>query len=428
MTYTAGTGISIDASDVISNTGVLSVLGSTNIGVSTASGAVTLSVQGTVPSAGISSNLFGGNVGSLPFQTSSSTTAMLPPGNEGEVLTIQNGIPSWTTSALANLKAGNGISISNGIVSNTGIVNVVGTPQQISAINIDGVISLSLPQPLSQSSSPTFISVTLGTTPISSYMKNGSLAVGGSKNGYCGFEFTSSYGSRSLLISTSNTPTSGLFNTAQNSWDWQFTGGTLTVGTVPAQNIGKGTAPISITGNAGSADFATTAQTRNIGDNSDFIATTAFVQSQIAATGSAALSYWSYGNTAAQQVSGVVNFQTPFANTPINISAYQNGVITIKFAGIYFITASITISANAEANFIGSGSLFLQHNNSLITGGSNSWVSSDIYNNVLQNNTVTVSGLVHCNSGDTISVFYSNSSGQSFISPSTGQFIGFKVA
>ncbi len=55
-TYTAGNGISI-ATNVISNTGVLSLVAGSNIAVSSAAGDVTVSVTGTVPSAGTANTL-----------------------------------------------------------------------------------------------------------------------------------------------------------------------------------------------------------------------------------------------------------------------------------------------------------------------------------------------------------------------------------
>jgi hypothetical protein len=42
-------------------------------------------------------NLLGGTAGSLPYQNAANTTAMLPVGTNGDVLTLSNGSPTWAT-------------------------------------------------------------------------------------------------------------------------------------------------------------------------------------------------------------------------------------------------------------------------------------------------------------------------------------------
>jgi hypothetical protein len=65
-------------------------------------------------------NLVGGASGSIPYQTASSTTALLPKGTDGQVLTLASGIPSWATPA--NTSSGThtiGESFGGGIVFHT---------------------------------------------------------------------------------------------------------------------------------------------------------------------------------------------------------------------------------------------------------------------------------------------------------------------
>lgn len=69
-TYTGGTGINVTGT-TISNTGVLSAIGSTNISVSAATGNVTFSLVGTVPSA---FDLAGGVANQIPFQNAPGDT------------------------------------------------------------------------------------------------------------------------------------------------------------------------------------------------------------------------------------------------------------------------------------------------------------------------------------------------------------------
>lgn len=45
--------------------------------------------------ADITTHIAGGGAGSLPYQTAFSTTALLPVGTDGQVLTVASGIPSW---------------------------------------------------------------------------------------------------------------------------------------------------------------------------------------------------------------------------------------------------------------------------------------------------------------------------------------------
>jgi len=67
-TYVAGSGIDI-SSNIITNIGVTSAVAGTNIAVSAATGAVTFSVTGTVPTATTSTNIAGGTAGSISYQS-----------------------------------------------------------------------------------------------------------------------------------------------------------------------------------------------------------------------------------------------------------------------------------------------------------------------------------------------------------------------
>ena len=96
-TYSAGTAISV-LGNIISNTGVTSVASGTNISVSAGTGAVTISVTGTVPtatSATTATNIAGGAAGSLPYQSAINTTSMLSVGTVNQVL-VSGTSPSWT--------------------------------------------------------------------------------------------------------------------------------------------------------------------------------------------------------------------------------------------------------------------------------------------------------------------------------------------
>jgi hypothetical protein len=91
--YTAGTGINI-SSNVISNTGVTSVVAGTNISVSSATGAVTIAITGSVPTA---TNIGAGATGNILYQSAVGATAFLATGTSSQVL-VSGTTPSWTNT------------------------------------------------------------------------------------------------------------------------------------------------------------------------------------------------------------------------------------------------------------------------------------------------------------------------------------------
>ena len=116
-TYTAGSGIDI-SSNIISNTGVLSLIAGANIAISGATGNITISSTGTVPSSTTASNLAGGAAGSVPYQSSAGNTVMLPAGTTSEVL-ISGSSPSWTNTP--TLTGTNFTGIPNGALLNSSV-------------------------------------------------------------------------------------------------------------------------------------------------------------------------------------------------------------------------------------------------------------------------------------------------------------------
>lgn len=67
---------------------------------------------GTAVVASIASNIAGGSAGSIPVQTASGVTSLLPAGTDGYVLTLASGTPEWRTAGTAttasNLAGGSG--------------------------------------------------------------------------------------------------------------------------------------------------------------------------------------------------------------------------------------------------------------------------------------------------------------------------------
>ena len=100
--------------------------------------ATSLSIGGnaaTATSATTATNLAGGAAGSVPYQSASSTTALLPAGANGQVLTLAAGIPSWATpttgsvTSVAQSFTGGLISVSGSPVTSSGTLalTVAGT-------------------------------------------------------------------------------------------------------------------------------------------------------------------------------------------------------------------------------------------------------------------------------------------------------------
>jgi hypothetical protein len=483
--YSAGTGLSLTG-QTFTNTGVLSLTAGTNISVTGTGGNLTIALSGAVPNAvnaavaatvnmnaysgastlpvtfsnmanqyynnnftynatsgvltvpnvsgsllgnattatnaSTATNIAGGGTGYLPYQSASGVTAFLSPGASGQVLTLSGGVPTWQ-----NPSGGGG-----------SVTSITGTANQIIASAATGPVTLSLPQSIGTTSSPTFASATLGGALYHSPTSYGAAAVSGANGGYAGIQFSGASGTMTLMVA-SGSAISGIYALSAPTggsagWQWYFTGSTLTVGTVPAANIGAGTAAISISGNAAtattaaSATTASTATTQATGTNNTTIATTAFVQSQIAATGAVSPCFWTYSNPAAiTNTNGYINWQTATTG-PVGIDAYSAGKITIDIPGYYFITVSAVVTCDLETSNIGEGQIALYHNGALVgTNIVGDWENQTVYNNAFQSNIITISAIVHCALLDTLQVYYT-SSGYGSLASGQGSFTGFKMA
>ena len=248
--YLAGHGISINAAttpSTISNTGVLGINSSGTISASEDSnGIVTLNVTGVVNSA---FGLIGGSSGSLPYQTSSSTTAFLPPGNAGTVLTIVNGTPTWvdpTTDGVTSLTAGSNIVLSgnkgNITISSSSIATAIGnngTQANAMIFNQDGKLT----------STPTYIWGSDNNSQSDLY--NTSTMIVGSANSIGGWTASKI---NSAMFGVYNQLTLGINNSM--SWTINPTGGAggyfiLKFGKIPASTGGNNGYQGSVTFNTG---------------------------------------------------------------------------------------------------------------------------------------------------------------------------------
>jgi hypothetical protein len=82
-------------------------------------------------------NLAGGAAGSLPYQTATSTTAMLGAGSNGQVLTLAAGIPSWATPTTGTVTS---VSFIGGLIS---VANSTTTPSLTVAGTSGGIVYFS---------------------------------------------------------------------------------------------------------------------------------------------------------------------------------------------------------------------------------------------------------------------------------------------
>jgi hypothetical protein len=80
------------------------------------------------------------------------------------------------TGNTLNVTAGTGISIEGDAVTNTGVLSITGTTNQISATASTGAITLSTPQDIHSTATPTFSGVTVGSVTLADALMGSALA------------------------------------------------------------------------------------------------------------------------------------------------------------------------------------------------------------------------------------------------------------
>jgi hypothetical protein len=158
----AGTGISKNYDDnggtlTIANTGVLSINGTTNeIDVSASTGSITISLPSTI-SADIS-----GTAASATYATTAGTA------NSVAANSVTLGT-STTGNYVEIISAGSGIDVSGSgtesasvTITNSGVISLAGTTNQVSVSASTGSVTLSLPQDIHSGATPTFAGTTSG--------------------------------------------------------------------------------------------------------------------------------------------------------------------------------------------------------------------------------------------------------------------------
>jgi len=146
---TAGNGISISAGSIINN-GVTQLSGTSNqVNVSGSSGSITLSLPQNIHTS--ATPTFAG----LTIGANSLTAA----------LDFLFNVTDATTLA-SKLTAGTGIAISAGTITNNGVTQLAGTSNQVNVSGSSGSITLSLPQNIHTSATPTFAGLSIGATNV----------------------------------------------------------------------------------------------------------------------------------------------------------------------------------------------------------------------------------------------------------------------
>jgi hypothetical protein len=119
--------------------------------------ATSLSIGGnaaTATSATTATNLAGGATGSVPYQSASSTTALLAAGFNGQVLTLASGIPSWATPTTGTVTSVSGTGTVSGIT-------LSGTVTSTGNLTLGGTLDLSAPPAIGGTTANTITGTTI---------------------------------------------------------------------------------------------------------------------------------------------------------------------------------------------------------------------------------------------------------------------------
>jgi hypothetical protein len=112
---------------------------------------------GTATTAGKATNIAGGAVGSVPYQSATDVTAFLAAGSNGQVLTLAGGIPSWATPTTGTVTSVGGTGTVSGI-SLSGTVTTTGN------LTLGGTLDLSAPPAIGGTTANTVRGTTITAT------------------------------------------------------------------------------------------------------------------------------------------------------------------------------------------------------------------------------------------------------------------------
>ena len=328
-------------------------------------------------SVGESTNISGGLVGEVPYQTAAGLTSFIGVGTDGQVLTLAGGLPVWENPPAAS------VATNVVVTDNLAVSSATWYPTFVAAAGTQGV----------EVSSPnlTFVPST-GVLTATEFVGSGA-GLTGTASGL-----------------TAGLVTNGLYTT--------------NIGTLvpsPTGTGASGTWNINVNGNAATATNSTTATystTQATSTSNTTIATTAFAHAVALSSAPSATGFWSYRNAVTLTSSQRINYQT--ANVGAVGITYASGLVSISTAGTYFITGSASF-INASAN-IGNATLTI-YMNGATTVNSNTWA---VGTGQMQGS-VTVGGIFTLAAGNTVEIFATLANGAQ-VETAYGTFNGIRIA
>ena len=129
--YTGITGVGTLTDLTVTNTIVGSITG--NAATATTAGSATTATTATT-----ATNLAGGLIGNVPYQTSAGATTFLATGSNTQVLTLAGGVPTWATPATGTVTSVSGTGTVNGLT-------LTGTVTSTGSLTLGGTLDLSAP-------------------------------------------------------------------------------------------------------------------------------------------------------------------------------------------------------------------------------------------------------------------------------------------
>jgi hypothetical protein len=235
----AATGTSLSVSGQLTST---VATGTAPLVVTSTTPVANLSIGGNAATATTATNIVGGLSGSIPYQTAAGSTSLLPKGTNGQILTLDAGLPAWTTSSavtsvgtIAASSTANGASITSNVLNlapadgtNSGVVTTA-AQTFAGAKTFSGNTSISGSNTFTVGTGATTLGGTLAVTGATAL--NGNTSISGSNTFAVGTGATSLGGTLGVTGATTlngNTSVSGT-NTLTVGTGATTLGGTLAV-------------------------------------------------------------------------------------------------------------------------------------------------------------------------------------------------------
>jgi hypothetical protein len=281
------------------------------------------------------------------------------------IVTVGTTAVTWAQfTGAGSYVAGTGLSLVGNTFSNSGVLSVTGTTNQITTSASTGAITLSLPQNINSGAAPTFAgtnftgipngalsnsAITIGTTAISLGSANTTLA-----------GLTSVTSTTFVGALTGNASTATALATSRTLWGQGFTGAANVTGSLTAVGDITGTAGVTLTATAGTLALAAT------GVNSITASTNGAVKFTIDSAGNitpgitntqtlgAAGDVWStvYATTFTGALTGNADTATKWATARTLAGNSVDGSANVAFSN-KFVVQGTTDAGLSGAQFLG---------------------------------------------------------------------------